>query len=206
VLQASVKPSDVVSLRCETSLPRHAGAAASRGQKWQHNTVFGMRWTQRGNCGTKRAIPGMQYSNLIQCLQALLLVGGAVGSREIAKDVARAQRDQAALVAQLENQTARSLGAPRKPKVAVDRLFAERLARILRMCGCCPSVSRCAQLSICTVAAIPASAHAASKYRWAAMAEQHQPGSARMPRLEVKAGSSWHDSMLVHRGSLFRDN
>ena len=30
---------------------------------------------------------------------------------------------------------ARSLGAPRKPKVAVDRLFGERLARILRMCA-----------------------------------------------------------------------
>ena len=77
----------------------------------------------------------MRDSGPIRSLQALLLVGGAVGSREIAKDVARAQRDQAALVAQLEEQTARSLGGPRKPKVAVDRLFADRLARILRMCA-----------------------------------------------------------------------
>jgi len=76
-----------------------------------------------------------QASILLCDAQALLLVGGAVGSREVAKDVAKAQRDQAALVAQLEAQTARSLGGPRKPKVAVDRIFAERLARILRMCA-----------------------------------------------------------------------
>ena len=83
--------------------------------------------------------------------QALLLVGGSMGSRQIAKEVRHAQRVQAALVAQLEGQTTR-IGAPRKPKVAVDALFAERLARILRMCATAlnPSLaSHCSRLYGC---------------------------------------------------------
>ena len=65
--------------------------------------------------------------------QVILLVGGSVGSREVAKEVHRAQREQRALCVDLDS--AQPRGAPRKPKVAVDGLFAERLMRILRMCA-----------------------------------------------------------------------
>ena len=57
-----------------------------------------------------------------------------MGGHQIAKEVRHAQKVQRLLVAQLEGQTTR-LGTPRKPKVAVDALFAERLLRILRMCA-----------------------------------------------------------------------
>lgn len=75
----------------------------------------------------------------LRLTQVALLFGGSAVGRSLVKQVKCAQCEQLKLCTDLEGVQARTLGAPRKPRVAVDSLFADRLLRILRMCVRPPS-------------------------------------------------------------------
>lgn len=64
--------------------------------------------------------------------QAAIFTGGVavVGAQSLVKEVRHAQKEQKRLCAEIEK---RENGSSKRPKVAVDEVFAQRLLRILSM-------------------------------------------------------------------------
>lgn len=62
--------------------------------------------------------------------QVVLIAGGAAGGRQIQKQIRNAQKEQARLCTDVQDSRRKG---KKKEKVAVDRVFYERLLRILKM-------------------------------------------------------------------------